>query len=177
MRKRSSLFGLDTLKRDSDGATAIEFAMVGPILITMIFSILELSWLIIKILMVDNAVEVAAKQIYIGNVPDRAAFESLICDKLPLFNNCLEIVNVEAIQINGYNDIPQNEAECRDKGEQNFTPTRTYTTGTSSAIMFLRVCVTASLITPGLGFGASLPQRDDGRFAVVSSTVFVNEPF
>ena len=165
------------LKRDQNGATAIEFAMIGPILIVIIFSLLELSWLIIKMLLLDNAVEVAAKQIYIGNVPDRAAFESLICDNLPLFNNCSELVNIEAVEIAGFGDIPSSEPECRDSGEDSFTPTATYTTGTSSAIVFLRVCVTAPLFTPGLGFGTALPKQPDGSFAIVSSTVFMNEPF
>lgn len=165
------------LARDQKGVTAIEFAMVGPILIAMIFSIIELSFLILKMLLVENAVEIASKQIYTGKVPDRAAFEQLICDNLPLFSNCQDLVNVEAIEITTFEAVPSTNAECRDSGENTFEPLRSYSTGTASAIMFLRVCVTTPIFTPGLGLGAALPKQSDGSFAVVSSTVFVNEPF
>lgn len=163
--------------RNIDGVTAIEFAMIGPLLLTLIFSVLELSWLIIKVLLIDNAVEVASKQIYVGNVPDRAAFEAIVCDNIPVFRNCLDRINVEAIEISDFGDVPASNPECRDSGDDSFTPTTTYTTGTSSAIVFLRVCVTAPLATPGLGFGAALPKQPDGSFAIVSSTIFMNEPF
>lgn len=163
--------------RAREGATAVEFAIVAPILITIIFSILELSWLIIKVLMLDNAVEIASKQIYIGEVPDRAAFEQLICDNAPLFSNCRDQVNVEAMEISDFGDVPNSDPECRDAGDNAFAPSTSYTTGTSSAIVFLRVCVTSPLFTPGLGFGAALPKQPDGNFAIVSSAVFLNEPF
>ncbi len=168
---------LKTIFHARDGATAIEFAILAPILIAILFSILELSWLILKVLILDNAVDLAAKQIYIGNVPDRAAFEQLICENAPLFSNCLQQVNVEAVEIADFSDIPNSEPECRDAGEEAFTPNTAYTTCTSSAIVFLRVCVTSPLFTPGLGFGAALPRQPDGTFAIVSSAVFMNEPF
>ena len=162
---------------NEDGATAIEFAMIGPLLFSMIFSLIEFAWLVIKMLIVNNAVEIASKQIYTGQVPDRAAFEALVCDNLSYISDCADNVNVEAIELNDFGDLPDNEAECRDSGDDDFNPSRQYSTGTASALMFVRVCVTTKLFTPGLGFGAALPKQPNGSFAVVSSTVFVNEPF
>lgn len=159
------------------GATAIEFTLIGPIFLAMLFSMIEVAWLMTRMVMVNHAVQVASKQVYIGQNISRTDLENLVCDEARLIANCPSNINIEAIQIGAFTDIPTNDAECKDSGDPDFNPVSTYSTGGGGEIVFLRVCLAIELVTPGLGFGASLPQLENGKFAIVSTTAFLNEPF
>lgn len=163
--------------RNRKGATAIEFTLIGPIFLAMLFSMIEVAWLMARMTMVNHAVQVAAKEIYTGKNVSREDLGAVICDHALLIPNCSTNVNVEAIQMTAFTDIPDTTAECRDSGDPNFNPVSNYSTGSGGQIVFLRVCMAIELVTPGLGFGASLPTLDNGKFAIVSSTAFLNEPF
>lgn len=164
-------------REQKDGVSAIEFALVAPVFLGILLSLFELSFVMLRSTMVDNAMDVASKEIYTGDISDRAAFEQLICNHLALYDNCTDVINVEAFEIASFSDIPSSEAECIDTGDENFSPTTEFSTGNSSSIMFVRICMTTPIITPGLGFGASLPKLNDGNYGIVASTVFSNEPY
>jgi Flp pilus assembly protein TadG len=49
--------GLLRLVRDTRGATAVEFALVLPLFLAMVFSIFEAGWLMTQTIMQDGALE------------------------------------------------------------------------------------------------------------------------
>lgn len=163
--------------RSEGGATAVEFAMVGPIFFAILFSMLETGWMMAKTAVLDEAVAKASRLIYTGQAPTKAALEAAICENAFVFNDCIGNINVETTVIADFSSAPTTDAECLDSADTDFTPTVNYSTGADSQIMFMRVCVTTEVMTPGLGVGLALGKTSTGRFQLVSSTAFMNEPF
>lgn len=163
--------------RNETGATAVEFAMVGPIFFAILFSMLETGWMMAKTAVLDDAVAQASRQIYTGQAPTKAAIEAAICDAAFVFSDCINNINVETTVISDFSSPPTTDVECLDSADTAFTPTVNYSTGSDSQIMFMRVCVTTKVMTPGLGVGLALGKTSTDRFQLVSSTAFMNEPF
>lgn len=163
--------------RDRRGVTAVEFAIVGPVFIAFLFSMIETGWLMTKIAMLDNATSQAAREIYTGKAPTQEALEAAICDRATVFIDCEANISVELVEIADFGDRPPTAPDCRDAANPGYTPATSYATASSADIMFIRVCVTTPVITPALGFGLSLPKTPTGRYQVVSSFAFMNEPF
>lgn len=168
---------LPTFLRDRRGVTALEFAIVGPVFIAMLFSMIETGWLMTKIAMLDNATSQAARDIYTGNAPTQQALEEAICERATVFIDCTANISVELVEISDFGDRPSTAPDCRDSANPSYTPATSYAAANSADIMFIRVCVTTPVITPALGFGLSLPKTPTGRYQVVSSFAFMNEPF
>lgn len=74
-----------TFGRDERGATAVEFALIAPLLFLTLFSLVEIGMLGMMTSGLDNAVGDAARMIRTGrdDGPTSApGFETAICDKL-----------------------------------------------------------------------------------------------
>lgn len=165
--------------RNRRGVVSIEFAMIAPLFATLLFAFFEMSLLMTRIVLLDDASAQVARFIYTNNDEgmSRADIEGFICDNVMFFENCASNINIEATVIDGFASTPNTAVECRDEGDANFTPSVSFDTGGSSEVMFLRVCITTDLIFPQYGFGDALVKTDNGRFQVVSTMAFANEPF
>ncbi|MEO1100357.1 MAG: TadE/TadG family type IV pilus assembly protein [Pseudomonadota bacterium] len=163
--------------RSERGATAVEFAMVGPVFFAILFSMIETGWMMAKTAVLDEAVAVISRQIYTGQAPTKAAIEAAICEKAFVFHDCVNNINVEITPISAFSAPPTTDVECLDSADTSFTPAVNYATGSESQTMFMRVCITTDVLTPGLGVGLALGKTSTGRFQLVSSTAFQNEPF
>lgn len=170
------------LLANRSGAAALEFAMVGPIFIAIILSIIELGLNMTKIAMLDYAVSNASKFIYTGAVQDGTPTQSeiadFICNKAVVFTNCRNNIAVELTPITAFSAPPTNDAPCLDSdADPALAPTVAYSTGNGSQIMFIRVCITTDILTPGLGAGLYMKKASTNRTQIVSSIAFMNEPF
>lgn len=163
--------------RSERGTAAIEFALVGPLFFAILFSMLETGWIMAKSAILDDAVAQVSRQIYTGQVPTKAAIEAAICDRAFLFHDCQNNINVETTVVSGFTTPPSDDVECLDSANTEFTPATTYATGSGADILYMRVCVTTDILTPGLGVGLSMINTDTGRFQITSSLAFQNEPF
>ncbi len=167
--------------RNKDGAIAVEFALIGPLFIVFVVSSLELGWTMTKIALIDNAASQAAKFIYIGaassGTPTQEELEAFICSKLKIVDDCSSNIAIEAVPVSGFNKPPKWNAPCRDSENSNYNPTVRYNPGAGNEIVYLRVCLTTKLLTPGLGLALSLANTETSRMQIVSSLAFMNEPF
>ncbi len=167
---------------DRSGAMeALEFAIVGPTFIAMIMSLFEMGMMMTKIALLDYAVSDASKFIYTGAVqdgtPTQAEIADYICDKAIVFAGCKSNIAVELTAISDFSAPPNDDAPCVDSDSEELDPVVSYGTGNGSTIMYMRVCVTTDVFTPGLGVGLNLAKTDTGRAQVVSAVAFMNEPF
>nr|WP_244318496.1 TadE/TadG family type IV pilus assembly protein [Roseibium hamelinense] len=172
-------------RRNQSGVTAIEFAFLAPLYFTLLLSSFELGLLYSRIAMLDHAVSTISKSVYIGTVAagvDAGTItsddiEQDVCDIAGLIlPNCVNNITVELTEIASLTSFPAADATCRDSGT-GLDPVVEFDPGGSSSIMFMRVCVTTNIITPGLGLGLSLPKTDTDRYELISSMAFMNEPF
>lgn len=173
--KRFLPFGL--VRRDQDGATAVEFAIIAPVFFALIFSMIETGWIMTKASLLDHAVNQTARMIYTGQAPDQGTLEQLICDEASVFSNCRENITVELTIVGDFTALPDTAATCTDANSTAIAPVTTYASGSGGEIVFMRVCITTDVLVPGLGLGMQMAQTDTGRFQMVSSMAFMNEPF
>ena len=72
------------------------------------------------------------------------------------------------------------EIECVDQpADETITPvtSENFSTGGSSQIMFVRVCLVVNPLFPGVPYLSQLPKESlSGGYAIVSQTAFLNEP-
>ncbi len=170
------------LSGDNSGSTAVEFAMISPILLLMLFGMLELGWLFIRMSILDSAVAEAGRSVYTGAAAygyvTHDDIEEMICDNLTFAsaNYCKANIAVELTVIEDFNDAPDHAAVCEDDSMK-VQPLTNYEPGAESEIVYMRVCLTTPLMLPAIGMATQLPQTEDGRFQMTSAITFMNEPF
>ncbi len=166
----------------TSGVAAVEFALVGPIFLALVFSLFETGLLYTKIALTDNAVADVSRSIYVGAAQSDGSVTSDtlkedICDSIFIVQDCLNNITIEVTTISDFNSIPTGGEICQDSFDSGPPPATTYSPGASSQISFVRVCVTTKIITPFLGLGLKLTKNANNRFEIISTLAFVNEPF
>ncbi len=169
-------------RHGASGSAGIEFALIAPVFIGLIVSLFELGWTMTKIAMLDYAVAEGTKAIYTGGAQSgsvtQSSLEALICDRARVFDGCAQNISVELTPINAFGAPPATGATCVDDADTTtIAPIVQYTPGAGSEIMFMRVCVTTDVFTPGLGFGLALVKTPTGRSQIIATSAFMNEPF
>lgn len=167
--------------RNKKGAAAVEFALIAPILLGLVFSSFELGFAMMKITTVDHAVAKATKLIYTGAATTggitQKQMEDIICEELTLFRNCENNISVELAPVSSFRDRLSGNVICRDSANPPvIAPSITYNPGANDQVLIMRVCLISDLITPGIKLGLRMPTTSTGRSQIVSTTAFRNEP-
>ncbi|MGV6802121.1 MAG: TadE/TadG family type IV pilus assembly protein [bacterium] len=182
---------------NSTGASAIEFAIVAPLFFGLVFSAFEMGVVYMRIATIDLAMTDVARQIYTGQAQEGAMTRDevidALCDQIQTIVKCkrsdgssLGNVMVEVLTLPAYSSQVSSDPTCFHEGEDpgdEALPTFSDTIG--GDIVYVRFCVTNDIIIPGLGdltlkggkFALDLPESASGKYAIVSSVVFRNEPF
>jgi len=176
-RTSTKASSIERFRRSDGGATAVEFAIIAPVFFAMIFSLLELGLVFLRIASLDNALSASARLVYTGQTPSQIQLEDAICDRVLFMSNCRENITVEVSVVSDFLAPPGNDIACRDSESTSFSPAVRYDTVGSAQIAFMRVCLSTSLIAPGMGLGLSLPKTDTDKYQIVSSTAFLSESF
>jgi len=173
------------LESDISGVSTVELAILGPVFFALLFSGFEMGILYTRMVLLDDTLTKTSKLIYIGTFAEglgdgtltASDFEESICDKISLlFPSCEANLTVELTPINTFSDVPDTDAVCHDK-DVPINPAVDFDPGGGSTIVFMRACMTVSILTPGAGLGLALPKTDNDRYQLISSTTFMNEPF
>ena len=172
---------LKRLHRNNEGATAVEYAIIGPIFFALLFAAVELGLILTKTSLLEMSASDISKTIYIGAAANgdvsKEDLEKEVCDLVGIVDpNCLDNLAIELTEVPSFLAIPQSDAKCIDKDEP-INPTVSFDPGSADSIVYMRICLTTGIFTPGLGFGLALPKTDNGKIQIVSSLAFANEPF
>lgn len=171
------------LVRNRKGAAALEFALVGPLHLALLLAMVETGFILTKTALMDLGISEAAKQVYIGTVTSggvgRDEIKETVCKYAGrLQSRCEENLIVELTPITDFGDVPDHEAFCQEEGAiTDIEGLVDFRPGVSSSIVYMRVCLTTEVIFPGLGIGLAMQKTDSGKYEIVSSTAFMNEPF
>ena len=173
---------LRKLRKDKSGVSAIEFAMLFPVILALTFFVLESSWYFTRVILFDNSVRQVTRDIYINSVGSSGLtatdLEKQICDNFILSgSDCETKLVLELTEVANLAALPTNDAECItfNSNEQVVRPVVNFDVGISSSNIFLRACYSTEFFFPGLGFALNVATTDD-RHNIISSTAFVNEP-
>lgn len=155
--------------RDERGGSAIEFALLLPILAFAILATLQLGVMGITMAALNNAVLDASRQIRTGRAdgPTSAGeFKTLVCGEFRMGADCSQRLSVNVLQVVRFSDLPDRlddqMIEAFDKGEP-------------GDIILVRVNYRMPLIVPVIAL------RPAGSTAMEitldSRTTFKNEPY
>ncbi len=157
-------------RRDERGATAVEFALIAPLLFLSLFSLVEIGMLGMMASGLDNAVDNAARMIRTGrgDGPTSApAFETVICDKLGgNATDCRSRLTVSVQKFTGFADA---------NAVVSAAPNGSFNKGTAGDIVIVKADYKWPLMTP---FIATAYNRSGPMEITLASRVaFKNEPF
>ncbi|HYM30043.1 MAG TPA: TadE/TadG family type IV pilus assembly protein [Candidatus Cybelea sp.] len=157
------------------GGTALEFAMVGPLFLLLLLTVVELGYLLFVQSVLSGASREAARMIRTGQVqsaPDpMTAFQNQLCLTVNLILPCKKVV-YEAFVFNSFGSValpPPKRDGAGNLQSNGFTP------GGAGQIVAVRVQYPYTFIVPMVG--QYLSPGGLGSMLVSSTIVFRNEPF
>ncbi|ESQ74895.1 hypothetical protein ABAC402_12130 [Asticcacaulis sp. AC402] len=172
VRKLVKKFG-----RDRKASAAVEFALIAGPLIFLICACIELALVILLSVSLDNATDVAARQIRTGistsGNTSLNAFKQKVCDNMGwLSGSCMSSLKVDVTTYNNFSEIPTVDLV---KNGQFDDAAFKFNIGGASKIQLVRAYYAWPLITPFLSAGLTTLSNKDA--VITSKVVFRNEPF
>ena len=159
-----------TFLRDERGGSAIEFAILAPVLVFAIAATLQIGIMGIMMAALNNAVLDASRQIRTGRADgpaDVGAFKSLVCKEFGLSSaDCGERLSVNVLKVIRFADLTDHlddeMVEAYDKGQP-------------GDIILVRVNYRLPLIVPIMTLRNSGPRASE--ITLDSRATFKNEPY
>ncbi|WDI29996.1 pilus assembly protein [Hyphococcus flavus] len=161
----------------------MEFAIVAPVFLALVFSILEAGWYFFVTSSVETATTNAARLIRTGQAQSsdmsRDAFFNEICRVVDQFGACDDKLTIDISSFSSFGELAADLSDpvCRDKDDPSIEGAQfdKNSYGGQRDIVRVRVCFLYKPINPGLGM--NLRQTDHGGRKIISVNIFRNEPF
>ena len=167
---------VDSFSNDENGSASVEFVMVAPVFLAIVFSMFEAGWLMTQSMMLERGLDLTVRDLRLGNYakPSHDDFKKTICENTKIIRNCEDNIVLEVVAVNGSSPAPTSPV-CRDRTTSD-EPVTTFTPGAETQITFIRACVIIDPIMPGMGLGLHLPKDESGGMALVTYSAYVSEP-
>jgi len=160
---------------DSDGAAAVEFALISPVLIFIFMAILEVSVMFFAAANIDGAAIDAARRIRTGQNQSSADpasdFSSALCGSISSAINCGSLFH-DVRTVSSFASVNLDTEIDPVTGEP---VTYGFSSGAASDIVVVRVMYYWDFVTPFIG--AFLSDAGSNRRMLASTVVFQNEPY
>jgi Flp pilus assembly protein TadG len=157
------------LGRDRAGVTAVELALIFPVLLTMLFAVLETGLEFLTQVNLDHAVTVGARQIQLGKATDATAFRTSVCNAASssLISNCAS--SLQTYVASGSSFAALVPATISSSGT--LSPT-TFTPGGTSANVLVQVAYSRPYL-----FRLLSTITGSTTATLLSTATMVNEPY
>ncbi len=162
-------------KNDENGATAVEFALVGIPFILMIVGIIEMALMFSSQSLLEAATQEAARQVRTGAVQQGGGedlFRDELCNFAAVFIKCDDI-QYQVTSVDSFEDAQDfDDVSFDDEGNldnQEFTP------GGVSDVVMIRVVNAYKIKTPMMKY--LLTNNNDGTRVLLSTVVLQTEPY
>jgi Flp pilus assembly protein TadG len=159
--------------RATGGVTAVEFALVGPVFLMILFSTIEFSIMYYVATSMEGEVQIAARQIRTGSIQGAADplgdFRTTLCGNLGNIASCENIaIDVRTFPDFGALDRPPLIDEDGNPQNENFDP------GEGGDVVLVRIAYRYPIITP---FVSHLLGDSGGFHDLYAAAAFQNEPY
>lgn len=173
---------------DERGTATIEFALLVPIILMIFFASFESSFYMIRKVMLERSVDIVVRDIRLGNLDSltHRELKTLICETSALvanINTCVDSMSIWMQPINTATfAMVAPPRYCVDRAEPIdplvSPPPEEFRFGSDNEIMLMRICLKEEPMFPTTIVGAGLVAggEGDGNYALMTTTVFVNEP-
>lgn len=174
------------LRRDDRGVAAVEFAAVGVPFFMTIVGIMVIALLTFSASSLDYAVQKASRQIMVGqtqtsNLTADQFQQTILCPLLPagLFDCSKLVVSLTSFasasfQVNGTYADHYYEYLKADQSGLKVPTTPSFCLGAGGSYQVLQVTYPFPIL---FSFLSGSPQMVDGKYILMSSLTFKNEPF
>ncbi|MFZ5616770.1 MAG: TadE/TadG family type IV pilus assembly protein [Pseudomonadota bacterium] len=172
--------GLRRAISDRRGSTAVEFAIVAPAFLALMFSTFEAGWFYFANSQLDAAVLDASRFIRTGQAQeqgfDKDAFYNHVCPRLEIFGQCSERLTVEVDTFASFAELAADNsaAVCSTDSAEDIAAIP-YNPGLDNEIVRVRFCLIYNTINPTIGL--NLSETANGTRKLYGSYLFRNEPF
>lgn len=170
--------------KDRSGSTAVEFAIVAPLFLTMMFSTFEVGWFFFANSIVDASVGDASRKIKTGQVQKsfgdaQDKFDDMyddICDVVKSFGGCTNRLTIEVDTYNTFTELAADTtpATCADAPPDDVAALP-FNPGDELQIVRVRICYLYTTLNPAIGMNLAEPGTNKRR--IISSAIFRNEPY
>ena len=164
--------------RDTNGAATMEFVVLVPFLMIIVFMFAEIGILTGRTVLLKRGVSIAARDIRLGvaDGTNDLAFRHTACINAFLINNCTRdlLVDIAPINVAARQD-PTSTIACRNRVDETLTPATDFNVGGDGNIMIVKTCLIADPVFPGTGLAAGLTWADGRGYAIIVKTAFMNE--
>lgn len=168
---------------DQRGAAAVEFAIVAPVFLMLMFSLFEVGWYYYANSIVDASVADAGRLVRTGQVQrignDDAKFDFMydkICDILKTFGSCDTRLTLEVQTYNTFAELAADNAPatCADAppDQREAIP---FSPGGELEIVRVRICFIYTTLNPAIGI--NLSESGTNKRRLISTMIFRNEPY
>jgi Flp pilus assembly protein TadG len=166
---------LRRFRRNSDGATVVEFAIVAPTFIALLFAILETALMFFANQVLETVTQDSAREIFTGQAQSasmtQTQFKTFVCNKIPALFDCTQLkVDVQAYSAFGSITLP---SQIDNNG--NFIDNMQYNPGGPGSIVVVRMFYQWQMFVTGLGFDVS--NLSGHKRLLVATAAFQNEPY
>lgn len=166
--------GLRRFRDHESGAVAIEFVLVAPLFLFLVFAIFETAILYTIATVMEGEVALASRAIRTGQLQQEAdpetAFTEVLCSNLDNVLNCDNvIVDVRTFDDFGEMTFPDFVDEDGNASGNQFLP------GDADEIVLVRIAYVYNIVTPYLA--EILPPVGSNTVILFSGAAFKNEPF
>jgi len=169
-------------KKRETGNASIEFVFLFPVFIFLFLTGFEAGYYMVRNVFLERAVDVAVRDVRLGTgeADDFDEMRSRICDQARIIPDCLNAVQIEmqSVAITPGATTPlRSPARCVDRESSDDASAHTnFGLGGENEMMMVRVCVLAEPLFPSTGIGVGLSVDNQGNYALVATSAFVNEP-
>jgi len=172
--------------RNKSGSAAVEFSIVAPLFLAIMFSMFEVGWYFYANSVLDAATDKAGRMIRTGQVQENGSLTtpterfnflySEICDVVDAFGTCATRLTMEVQTFATFAALAAATAPvtCADSPPDDIAAIP-FVPGNELQIVRVRVCLIYDTINPTIG--ANLSEGDDGQRHLVSTMIFQNEPY
>ena len=111
-----------------------------------------------------------------GAAPQHDEIKTRICNRAGFIDACEENLKLEMIQVDprAWTAIDP-DPDCTDKSEE-VLPVRSFVNGLDNELMVMRACAKIDPVFPTTGLGANMSTDAFGQYALIATSVFVQEP-
>lgn len=171
---------------NQSGSAAVEFSIVAPIFLALMFSMFEVGWFFYTTSVLDASTDKAARTIRTGQLQENGTlttpqerFNFLydeICDVVKAWGECSTRLTMEVQTFTDFAALAAATAPmvCADSPPDDIAAIP-FTPGTELSIVRVRVCLIYDTINPTIG--ANLSEGDQGQRHLISTMIFQNEPY
>ena len=168
------LFG--RFRRNKDGASAIEFGIVGVPFLVLMMAIFETTMIFFTQSALETGVANAGRLIRTGQVQTQgiseAAFKTAVCDSLAGYLDCDANLTIDVRSFTSFGGVVLPDALNEDDelaGGNTFSP------GNTSEVVVVRAFFVWDMVTPDHITG--LANMAGGKRLIAAASAFRNEPF